>query len=343
MLTSKAILRLLGGIWVLGVGAPDAPDPNIDPEVVWAWAAAAPRPADSPDSPPPSAKPPQKVPVPDPIGATVRVVDLRTGAHGSGVCVATIDRKLSLVITNNHLVAPPAVGGALVATPVATRTQIIDRQGQRWPAWVMGSCENLDLAFLVVSTELPVAPLAAEDAQPDAAVWHVGFGSGGGKGVVLRRLRERFASTTPSVGGDSGAGIFNSENEVVAINCGRCGFAAGRPEPAGNPQRGVPVSLVRAALEIRLSQSYPRLVEAALDARPPRIGQTGDPATTTSCPSCRKYATTPAAEAPAPAPTPKGPTPIPGGRSSHDLRPAVPGQIGGVWLVPALRDADCRV
>lgn len=159
---------------------------------------------------------------------------------GSGTCVAVAGKK-SLVVTNNHIFSEtkdfegqfPRGNYPLPATvtPIAG--------GPTLKGVAVDGDRASDLAFIIVDGALPYAPLAAADAPAGTIVWHAGIGTGGGSGRVLsatehQQAKHRFSATYTSDSGDSGAGVFNPDGEVVAVHCGRTTKKEGRGTPASD-------------------------------------------------------------------------------------------------------------
>lgn len=195
----------------------------------------------------------------DPAAACVRVSWKQYSA--SGTCVACEGGK-SLVVTNNHLFSETYDADGQFARggyPLACTVRPVNGAAAFSGAAIEGD-RDADLAFVVVDGELPVAELADAEAAPGTPVWHKGIGSGGGKGVVLvprshPQPKNVFASDTPSVSGDSGAGLFDPAGRIVAVNCGRHGTA-----PI-SPQRGTPVGPIRDRLRGVARGAFPNLAE----------------------------------------------------------------------------------
>ena len=193
----------------------------------------------------------------DPKAACVRVSWGQWSA--SGTCVASEGGK-SLVVTNNHLFTDAKDGAGQFVRgeyPLAAAVRTLDG-GPRLTGTAVDGDRDADLAFVVVDGSLPVAELAARDAAPGTAVWHKGVGSGGGAGKVLPPVANDlpkmwFASTAPSVSGDSGAGLFDPAGKLVAVNCGRHGSGLSAP------QRGTPVTPVRSLLRRVAKDAFPKL------------------------------------------------------------------------------------
>lgn len=131
--------------------------------------------------------------------------------------IASQDRQ-AMVLSAWHVVKGP--GACRVELPAI---------GQRWPAKVLGTDSQLDLAALVVETssKLPAAPLAATDPPRGAPVVVCGYG--GGKwhswratvlGLAVHNAPHRcddLAVSGSAISGDSGGPIYNAQGEVVSI------------------------------------------------------------------------------------------------------------------------------
>lgn len=189
-----------------------------------------------------SAVPPARA-VADPIGACVRVSWDRFSA--SGVCVAYENGK-SLVVSNNHVFTEkrtPFGEFARADYPLECSVRTLDGKRTLRAIAVDGD-KDADLAFLIVDGELPVAEMATADAPIGTKVWHRGIGSGGGQGKVLPvqqhpQAKQMFASDCSSESGDSGAGVFDQDGRLVAVNCGRHSIEVGAA------QRGTPITPIR--------------------------------------------------------------------------------------------------
>jgi hypothetical protein len=158
---------------------------------------------------------------------------------GTGTVVASA-KGCSTVVTCNHVLT---AGDCRAAYPLACTVRT--RDGRTLPAVAVDGDNETDVAALVVAAELPAAELAAEDAAPGADVVHYGNTSKCGRGKVLpvppynSLPKCAFASSCPSISGDSGAGVFcATTGRMVAVLCGRHGM------DARSPMRGVPVSAV---------------------------------------------------------------------------------------------------
>ncbi len=143
----------------------------------------------------------------DPKAATCRV---QVGVElGTGTCVWSGD-GVSVVATTNHF----SGGEARVTTPA----------GVMYGTLLPGDARS-DTALVVVVGTLPVAEIRADRPTPGEVVRHFGSGSGGGSGTVVHVGPTTsfcdFLTTAPSVSGDSGAGIFDSQGRLVAVHRGR--------------------------------------------------------------------------------------------------------------------------
>lgn len=167
----------------------------------------------------------------------------------SGVCVKS-DGKRSLLVTNNHLFAIQPAPGAdhpLGDYPLDCLVSTTDLKSV-WKGRAIGGDLDSDLAVVVVEQVFAAGVLATKDAPKGMAIWHRGMGSGFARGVVLDHYvgcptRCKFAGLIQSIPGDSGAGIFGADGNVVAINCGRHAM------PIDSPERGTPATVVRAVLK----------------------------------------------------------------------------------------------
>lgn len=185
----------------------------------------------------------------DPRAASVQV-ESRKG-YGSGVCVACEGGK-SLVLSNNHVFAPQAAPGTRFALAPYPMRATIHKGGKEYDGYAVAGCDRADLAVIVVDGVLPVADLAAGDAEIGTACRHYGYGSGGSEGEV-RLPPERmptpeywFSSTCRTRSGDSGCAMFDAAGKVVAIHNGG----------GGGGTYGAPVSEVLKVLRASTPEQF---------------------------------------------------------------------------------------
>ena len=212
--------------------------------------------------------PPSAVVTPAKYDAKAAAVGVQWKKYlGSGTCIAS-ENGASLVLTCNHVFAEQPYPGApfpLAAYPLAAW---VTHGGTEYKAVALAGDERSDLALVIVDAPLPVARIAASDPPEGAAVRHYGRTSKETSGKVLPLRTEytspaaRFTFTAAAIEGDSGAGVFNEDGELVAVVCGRI-----RSE-ATAPGRGTTVSIVRTVVTTHSGRLalFPRL-RAKLDAR----------------------------------------------------------------------------
>lgn len=207
---------------------------------------------------------------------------------GSGTCIAC-ENGQSLVLTNNHIFSDqPRPGAQFPAARCPVNGSVRPRgDSHSYPAACVAADPDADLAILVAEVEMPVAELADDNAPVGTQVRHWGCGSGGGSGRVLdpggmMGPAGRFASSAPSINGDSGAGLFDADGRLVAVNWGR----------DARSQRGTPVrNVVRGILKGKPP------AEVAAEYAPvgrPVYAAPAAPCPTGRCPQVRQSAEVPA-------------------------------------------------
>lgn len=146
-------------------------------------------------------------------GVEDSLVRVRVGDKiGSGTCVLT-DSGRSVIATNDHF---DNVGPAPATVTVGGKTVY---------GTILPGDREADVALVVVAADIPAVEVRRTPVKVGEAVWHKGGGSGGGTGKVTvaadARTFTAFRTTARSVSGDSGAGIFDAENRLVAVHRGR--------------------------------------------------------------------------------------------------------------------------
>jgi hypothetical protein len=155
---------------------------------------------------------------------------------GSGTCVwRAADGVVSVVATNNHF---DNTGHADAVVTHGTKTLY---------GSILPGDKGADVALVVVAGDIPAAEVRRTPVTVGENVWHKGGGSGGGAGKVVfaqpSTHQTAFRTTASSTSGDSGAGIFDERNRLVAVH-------AGRYDPKGeNLQYGGQAPAVLALLE----------------------------------------------------------------------------------------------
>lgn len=177
---------------------------------------------------------------------------------GCGTCIASEDGK-SLVLTCNHIFDERQ--GETAPYPLAA---VVTHRGKEYRATAVSGEYPADLALLVVDGALPVARIATVPAAPGDRIVHYGNTSGSGPsgspGVVVPHRPNyvnpscHFEWRGKAIEGDSGAGIFNTRGELVAVVCGR---TANDPSSNG---RGAPITAITVSIKQRAPfRLFPRL------------------------------------------------------------------------------------
>lgn len=192
---------------------------------------------------------------------------------GSATCIACEGGR-SLVLTNNHIFAPhvpPNQPTPRAAYPIDVEVWSVDWK-RKWAGKAVDGVgdDGGDLALVVVETEMPCVTTAEADATPGTPIWHFGVSTrdyGGRRaGFVaaptysVSQPDNTFRGDIGSVSGDSGAGIFNGDHELVGVNSGRIGH------PGTDQQRGATVGVIRGFLRTRVRGLFPNL-SARVDAK----------------------------------------------------------------------------
>ncbi len=203
-------------------------------------------------SEPPAYLPPLEPPVARVAAETEASADPRTACVtvqwkqylGSGTCIYSEGGK-SLVLTCNHIYNE-ASDGSTAAYPL---DGAVTHKGTRYTATAVAGDGAADLALVIVDGTLPVARLAVTAAAPGDKIVHYGNASGtgpsGSRGTVVSPWPNyvnpscHFEYAGLAIEGDSGAGVFNTSGELVAVVCGRTGFSR------TNNGRGTPVTAIR--------------------------------------------------------------------------------------------------
>lgn len=186
-----------------------------------------------------------RAPAVSPAEAAVRVF-YPPSSYGSGTVLASEDGK-SLVVTNHHVV-PTNIAGVVVI-----------HKEKEYPArlLVTGN-DDVDLSLLIVDVKLPAAPLATKLPKLGDKVRHWGSTSGPAEGKVTGATASlptpSLDSTLSSIPGDSGAGVFDTDGKLVAVNWGRTAM------PLDANQAGVPAFYVRKMVKENAATDFPRLV-----------------------------------------------------------------------------------
>jgi S1-C subfamily serine protease len=160
----------------------------------------------------------------DPQDAAVQVIRPAGRGNGSGVAVR-VDGGSTWVLTCRHVVSDGT--GAADGTVRWDWTFLVRSRGRAYPAELKGYDSAVDVAVLKVPAVLPVAPIAQRDPAKGDPVRMFGYGGppqeGKALGFVNGNVQGKGVSlyvTFRPVGGDSGAGVFNAQGEVVGVNWG---------------------------------------------------------------------------------------------------------------------------
>lgn len=139
-----------------------------------------------------------------------------SGPSGSGTVIASEGKK-SLAVTNAHVVGDGQGRMEVRHRDKKYAAKLVATQSGQRP----------DLALVEIDAELPAAKVATELPAPGEAVRTFGFDytgqgkmtpkSGKAVGVVEWSGSQVFVTTVPIVSGDSGAGAFNADGELVAV------------------------------------------------------------------------------------------------------------------------------
>jgi S1-C subfamily serine protease len=158
----------------------------------------------------------------DPVPANSTVsIGTRFGI-GSGTVIAR-KGKTALILTNNHVVEDAPKG----------RKIYIFYNGEKFIGklhTLSADPKHVDLALVVADLDCPAVEIATDEVRLGDAVRHFGHATGPQKGKVIEGTP--FNGRAPSINsnmlsfsGDSGAGVFDSKNRLVAVNEGWLGDA----------------------------------------------------------------------------------------------------------------------
>lgn len=171
----------------------------------------------------------------------VVVFEGKTGSgHGSGTCIANDGKGTSLICTNRHVVADSTSIWVISDAKLIKGTVVF-----------INLPTEVDVACFTVPLLIPKVDLSLSDPVAPIAVQMNGRTSGSQTGKAIEMLELTYkdgskftylSSDLLSIAGDSGAGVFNDKDELVAMNLGRIGSIA------DGQQIGVPVSHLRETL-----------------------------------------------------------------------------------------------
>ncbi len=161
---------------------------------------------------------------------------------GTGVCIANDGKGKSLILTNRHVLDKATKCWGVVGGALSTGTVLFVNDGVD------------DLAAMEIDVLVPKITLAPGDPVAGTSVSHYGRMSGPQKGMMKgaveltygdgRKVTE-LLSDLLSIPGDSGAGLFDAQDQLVALNTGRLGTVD------KGLQMGVPVSKITEVLKLK--------------------------------------------------------------------------------------------
>lgn len=155
----------------------------------------------------------------------------------TGTCIAYHNNK-SLVITVSHLLRR---ADGRTYHPVGTKVYAEAEDGTKYDGRILLIHPTVDLALLEIDGKFPVATVSMQEPTPNTRVrqWGYNWRSQGRRvykeGVVIQisNFNNIMDSTIDQISGESGVGVFNEKNELVAVAWG--GAAVG---PNGQPNKG---------------------------------------------------------------------------------------------------------
>lgn len=176
---------------------------------------------------------------PSPLPSTVCV--LSNDGAGSGTVVAR-QGDTALILTNQHVVDG------------AKKLWIVQRGKPKVKATLLAEApKGTDLAL--VTAEIPNPAVAIADREPKAKdrINHFGHATGPQKGHMVGWANytdgRAMISDIFSIVGDSGAGLFNADNELVGVHWGRSAESKQKWDDDETLENSVPLDAVKKFLE----------------------------------------------------------------------------------------------
>lgn len=172
---------------------------------------------------------------PSPVPSAVCV--LTNDGAGSGTVTAR-KGKLALIITNHHVVDG------------AKRIWIVQRGKTKVPATLLATApKGTDLALVTAEIDNPAVALAAAEPTAKDKITHYGHATGPQKGQVVGLINytdgRAMTSDVFSIVGDSGAGLFNKNNELVGVHWGRSAESKEKLENDESLENSVPLDTIK--------------------------------------------------------------------------------------------------